>query len=154
MFTRQEIDEHNRIEDAKREHSTEQVGQAPKHTPGPWEIMLHDDHAGFGLWAESWGFLGFLDSGTPDEANARRIVACVNACEGITTDEIEHGDIALIRPGSQGSIKAERDRLASLNRELVEALEALVREVELVGLLDSPQLGDARAALAKHREIA
>jgi len=49
------------------------------------------------------------------------------------------------------ALKGERDRLASLNRELCEALEALVREVELVGLLDSPQLGDARAVLAKRK---
>jgi len=50
------------------------------------------------------------------------------------------------------TLQAERDELRQWNTELLAALETLVRECELVGLLDSPQLADARAAIAKVKQ--
>ena len=31
-----------------------------------------------------------------NNANARRIVACVNACKGIRTDDLEHGGVGCL----------------------------------------------------------
>ena len=100
-----------------------------EHTPEPWRYS--EVIGGCWVYAGDREVLAYKHS--PDhegKANARRIVACVNACEGISTDEIEQGRIALIRSGSQGNIKAEHDRLAALNRELVEALEFNAKELE------------------------
>ncbi len=70
-----------------------------KHTPGPWEVGRGTKEALF-----SWGGQIIAKSDDGDyfiivscnqnypklaEANARRIVACVNACEGIPTAILE-----------------------------------------------------------------
>ena len=66
----------------------------PKHTPEPWQ--QHDDHPMYGpgyadaVWTSKGPGYGKVcrcapyTTATPESAaNARRIVACVNACEGI-----------------------------------------------------------------------
>lgn len=75
-----------------------------KHTPGPWYV--NDDHKAMSEYcvcAESRG-KGFGssvatvtqrdgDKSLPHDeavANARRIAACINACEGIGTEYLEH----------------------------------------------------------------
>jgi hypothetical protein len=63
----------------------------PKHTPEPWsydesqeDYVLYSDSAWIGKTSLGYGV-------TPEgetEANAARIVACVNACEGINPEAI------------------------------------------------------------------
>lgn len=56
--------------------------------------------------------------------NARRIVACVNACYGIATSTLE--TYRALQPAVQHEVEIEtdRDRLVAQNAELVAALEA------------------------------
>ena len=62
-----------------------------KHTPGPWVIgrpppngeQTIGDKNGLMVAVATTGY------GVNSEANARRIVACVNACAGITTEQLE-----------------------------------------------------------------
>ena len=63
-----------------------------EHTKGKWEHWPAMSGIGlaFGVVGDSVGRV-FLSSQT--EANARRIVACVNALEGISTEAIEDGVI-------------------------------------------------------------
>ena len=56
----------------------------------------------------------------PMLADARRIVACWNACEGIPIDALE-GNTAF---PTLAELIAERDRLREINAELIAALEA------------------------------
>lgn len=59
-----------------------------EHTPGPWVALLHETptwkicHSGheFALVA--------MTCHANDEVNARRIVACVNACEGMNPEAL------------------------------------------------------------------
>lgn len=71
---------------------------APKHTPGPWEVNYFVDHDEEGSCIEAAGrnvaTLYFRHGkykavlAEQSEANAARIVACVNACEGIERPNI------------------------------------------------------------------
>lgn len=58
---------------------------------------------------------------------ARRIVACVNACEGITIEALEATDASLT---FFMDCVAERDRLLATQKELVEALTKLVLSLD------------------------
>lgn len=89
------------------------------HTPGPWRI--HDTGSIYSgpLYVAS-------TVGESEQANARRIVACVNACEGVSTKALE-----LLAAGGKisfGNLEAERDRLAEQVRRLREALEFIREE--------------------------
>lgn len=62
-----------------------------KHTPGPWVASRCENEKEWGIDSGEWGIATCADcpgDGTP-EANARRIVACVNACEGSSTEWLE-----------------------------------------------------------------
>lgn len=65
------------------------IARHGSHSSEPWRVERHSAHEGPGLYCDAWGFLGFFNSGGPDEANARRIVACINACAGLPTEELE-----------------------------------------------------------------
>jgi len=75
------------------------------HTPEPWRVV---GTSIFGKPAHlSLNEAGPLvcrcdvtDSDGQDEPNARRIVACVNALEGIPTEELEQGLIQIGREGT------------------------------------------------------
>lgn len=60
------------------------------HTPEPWavngtrRIESRDEHG----WANDGWIIADTD-GPQGEANARRIVACVNACAGVSVDFLE-----------------------------------------------------------------
>lgn len=100
------------------------------HTPEPWAIYegesVHGvlDSTGRHL-AEMW-----LRKDWDSLANARRIVACVNACRGIETDLIEQMTAAVIAGnpvhealyGAQ-QLTRERDEARAMVRELLEALK-------------------------------
>ena len=77
------------------------------HTAGPWELSKHSAHGDYDICAPSYeggdpvgwflyighGLKGYDEEELFDEfeANARRIVACVNACAGIETETLEKG---------------------------------------------------------------
>ena len=55
-----------------------------KHTPEPWELYGHAIH-------KDGECLAYLNGCSFE--NARRIVACVNACEGISTERLEENSV-------------------------------------------------------------
>jgi len=74
----------------------------PEHTPEPWETDLiyvvasdpkgiHPDIYIAEIAHEDSE--GLIASSAEQEANGHRIVACVNACEGISTEALEQGVI-------------------------------------------------------------
>lgn len=76
-----------------------------KHTPEPWNanrrvremgryILESKINGPFGHF-EGWSSDGVTTT-DEDAANARRIVACVNFCEGMPTEVLESGVIAQI----------------------------------------------------------
>lgn len=63
-----------------------------KHTKGPWSASPCENGKEWGVDSGEWGIATCADypgDGTP-KANARRIVACVNACEDIPTGHLEN----------------------------------------------------------------
>lgn len=71
-------------------------------------------------------------------ANARRIVACVNACRGLPTDELEQkGLVAAV-----GTELLERDALAA---QMLEALEMVIAD-KAPGYHDCIDDGEAECA--------
>jgi hypothetical protein len=92
-----------------------------QHTPTPWETSAVVSAGGVG-WdvceASAGDMIADLQDCPNAEANAKRIVACVNACEGI--DDPEQSIPAMKRalenilgiesaPGTQAAQKAEGD---------------------------------------------
>ena len=85
----------------------------PEHSPEPWEWrrgeVSNADNSNQ-QWAEgslgkivgadgievcSFGYASSIipaDGNEPTEANRRRIIACVNACKGISTETLEKED--------------------------------------------------------------
>ena len=114
-----------------------------KHTPEPWKIS-HDDST------EEWSIVtnqqGSIIANVNEETghelvgsapvmrkmpgldNARRIVACVNACTGIRTEALEH---------RAHMLKAHDDTIAELKRQRDELLAALNLARDYVGYLDT-----------------
>lgn len=80
---------------------------AAKHTPGPWKILPEEDGVPYirirgAVIGSRWRIANVLFpdyDGAPDSEiqetreNARRIVACLNACRGIPTDKLEQMSI-------------------------------------------------------------
>ena len=69
-----------------------------KHTPEPWDIGVSADNglpcvdkvgSVFVEICECWGGVDDKEETEQSQANARRIVACINACAGIPTHELE-----------------------------------------------------------------
>jgi len=83
-----------------------------KHTQEPWKVChWKDDRRGFEIADRNQNRVGF----DMTEANARRIVACVNACRGLPTDELEQkGLVAAV--GTQ--LLAADDRAEGQEREI------------------------------------
>lgn len=86
------------------------------------------------------------------KANARRIVACVNACVGISTEQLETWS-CMSRPilKSLMELKAEADREAKQRDALLWALQSLVGDVTAFDCMKEaqPSIAKARAAIAK-----
>ena len=94
-------------------------------------------------------------------ANARRIVACVNACRGIPTEDLERNKVEIPR-AVNGGVFAYRDRAES-EKSLADELWKLIDWVTEtqkrnygnatnlhIDMLDWPRKIDV---LAKHREM-
>lgn len=86
--------------------------------------------------------------GEPDadisEANARRIAACWNVCEGIPTKALEADVPGIFRQiNRQEELKAQRDELLAALKGMLEVFG------DEFGMCDSSVCDDARAAIAK-----
>ena len=92
---------------------------SPAHTPEPWRVAIH---APAGLVKIEADKIVVADT-IRNEANATRLVACVNACAGMTD------------PAAQ--IKAMRD-----------ALKGLLADKYLADPINADRMAPARAALA------
>ena len=105
-----------------------------KFTPGPWHAnwtRLNGKAIGFHVADETHGsirpiceFYDGTEAMPPEEveANARRLVACWNACEGMTADELEE----IARTGGMLGPREDVAKIAEQRDELREALQALV----------------------------
>lgn len=103
----------------------------PEHSVEPWSYTGEDD-GDFIVWSGE-DFVGNIGAAMQrvgviidlDRANARRIVACVNACAGVDNATLER----VASGAMQGSeIFEQAKRIATLERqrgELVEALKAI-----------------------------
>ena len=67
------------------------------HTPEPWFVQPSDHPGGLLIKPIPGQVVAQCDEVPEMEANARRIVAAVNACKGLGTEALEHGIIAELR---------------------------------------------------------
>lgn len=63
--------------------------------------------------------------------DARRIVACVNACAGIPTELIEQGGFAAVPVATHREVKQQRDELLAALKESQEFMEYCWRDVQM-----------------------
>ena len=109
-----------------------------KHTPEPWKISHDDSDEEWSVITNNSGSIVAnvngrtgpelvgdmpVDRAMPAEDNARRIVACVNACTGIRTEALEH---------RAHMLKAHDDTIAELKRQRDELLAALGVAIPLI----------------------
>lgn len=119
-----------------------------KHTPGPWHIGDVDT---FG--AEIECSENALVAKAEEEYDARRIVACFNACAGIPTDMLE------AMPSGPASLLPMYARLEKQRDELLSALEKCRKELSAWmrdhgdDISTQEAVADARAAIASVKGI-
>jgi hypothetical protein len=83
--------------------------------------------------------IGLIDAESNEHRTIEgRIVTCVNALEGVTTEELE-----------SGAFKAEIAKTLRQRDELLAALEAFVTRAEQLNGIDTGPLATARAVIAK-----
>jgi len=88
-----------------------------QHTKGPWEVGQRFPDTIYDENAEVIAKCYSISAVNADESNARRIVACVNACEGVDTGLLENN------PAPFSELRSERDYLAAQNATLLAALK-------------------------------
>ncbi|QHF00529.1 hypothetical protein LCG56_27500 (plasmid) [Pseudomonas cannabina pv. alisalensis] len=112
-----------------------------EHTKEPWKIGYSPDQCITVIGTRSdlaWVFnpaAGLKDtsrSHAEDEANARRIVACVNACQGLDTGDLE----------ATGLVSAVGYQLIDLAKQRDRLLAALETLLEHEGTVDHTGIGD------------
>ncbi len=97
------------VEDA--EPGTEDASSRITHTPGPWDYRSEEDGKPI---TNGTIAIAYMDAYEPEEddggeseketeANARRIVAAVNACEGLSTESLELGIVTELRDALQAA---------------------------------------------------
>ncbi|HEN8731986.1 TPA: hypothetical protein U8207_000350 [Pseudomonas putida] len=133
-----------------------------KHTAEPWDLMQHGVIYGGPLQhyangssrsqiAMSTG-ADFMAQGE-QQANARRIVACVNICAGISTDDLErHSDVVSAQLATEHTLQTQRDDLLSD----LQLAAAQLRKYETLhrakGTADSLAKAEVNAELASRFE--
>lgn len=108
-----------------------------KHTPGPWRLeadpchfdslttitggqrMNEKPHAwpAYQLTVQVGGMASVMEA----QANARRIIACVNACDGFSIEEIEGANLfkdSIESDNLIDELQAQRDEMLSLLTEV------------------------------------
>lgn len=134
-----------------------------KHTQEPWRVSLEDSTPEWSvITADGGRVVANVNEETgpeliagvpvmrvmPGELNARRIVACVNACHNLSNDELEQK--GLVTAISARFLAAERSR-----DELLAALEGCVQQLSAWmrdhghDLATQDAVSAARAAIAK-----
>lgn len=132
-----------------------------QHTPGPWRtvpFICHGSRIGIqdadGKWVGEEGYQEVHHIPRFSPAHARRIVACLNACEGYETETLETVNLF-------ESAYAAEGREFELTRQRVALLEALEKIIEMNRTTANDKFGDseqaerwacvivARAAIAK-----
>lgn len=119
-----------------------------KHTPEPWAMSTKVDgnwwHISAGNQAIAAVHAASKKRNEPYasmfEANARRIVACVNACAGWETIQLEAMEL--------GSLKESLVRVMQQRDELLAAIEDFIKYTDDCSD-GSPELDRARAAIKK-----
>lgn len=104
-----------------------------KHTKEPWVYKKSSSGSYFIYQSEGEGnndpiagFRAFPNG----YSNAKRIVACVNACEGIPTEVLESGPHRIIQ--RDAAAERQRDELLAASKELISEIEEL-RKVSIMG---------------------
>lgn len=95
-----------------------------QHTPEPWRTIKDHNGNDYGVqMGSAGGFALYRDANA--EANSRRIVACVNACAGLTTEFLESVPNAcfVANTTESVSVQLQRDELAEQVAELEKATE-------------------------------
>ena len=119
-----------------------------KHTPGPWFTSVPNEGGGILIKPIPGQVIAQCDELPEMEANAKHIVACVNACEGLPEGCLDGGWTAL---GAGQYAK----KLEVINAELLDALENAIPALELYkayGWTDRKNvIFKAKAAIAKAR---
>ena len=99
-----------------------------EHTKGPWAVSYSKFSE---VRAENGAVIARcvrLTSLANLEANARRIAACVNACEGVRTEHLENNLPIVELAGRHSEALREIEALKADQAELLEALKALVND--------------------------
>lgn len=109
-----------------------------EHTKEPWIYECGDaNHLGIIIGRHG----GEVVDGEFSEANARRIVACVNACAGLETEIIERN------VGNVWKLIRQRDELLAALKEVTECIESQTNGKG--GIAIEEALDDANEAIAK-----
>lgn len=148
------------LERYQREHLVFERTSMSEHTKGKLIVR-----GGFSIYAED-GKTPVADTcltnSVPanDEANARRLVAAWNACDGVSTDNLENNLPVKELAHRYNAALAERDSLRAVNADLLEALAFYADpgdyKAPFTGGLGSLYFdcgGKARAAIAKARAV-
>lgn len=101
-----------------------------EHTKGPW-IVSYSKFSG--VMAENGAVIARcvkLTSLTNLEANARRIAACVNACEGVRTEHLENNLPIVELVGRHSEALREIEALKTERVGLVDDINALKDEIQ------------------------
>jgi hypothetical protein len=118
---------------------------APEHTPEPWFVQPSDNPGGLLIKPIPGQVVAQCDQVPAMEANARRICAAVNSCEGISTESLEQSVVRELLEALEAQEMAEWDPEASRRkgyfdraRELRRAALAATRGAMEVGAKMSP----------------
>ena len=116
---------------------TDDDSGSAEHTPGPWAVL----HVGGPLWviSEAGGDVApdicTVVTRDEEEANARRIVLCVNRCQGVSNERLKAMETAGLTFADVMDYEGERldilqgardNALRARNEELEEALGEMV----------------------------
>lgn len=124
------------------------------HVPGPWSRdRSHQIVDGNGQIVYVDNFTFGSHRTEESQANTKRIIACVNACEGFTTEELEGANLHSDSMGLLREILAEKRRCD----ELLAALEGLLEDAEAVASVipaygKSKKIARARMAIGNAAE--
>ena len=101
-----------------------------KHTPEPWEVIDRLTIQGPRVAGDPLK-CGLLVASLPhwcEPGVSRRIVACVNACRGLPTDELEQKGLVAAVGTQLLELEQQRDGLLVALEELASDVEALMKE--------------------------
>ncbi len=103
-----------------------------EHTPEPWNVIeFYMSGERIGVEPKEGDMIGFFhDKSERTKANARRIVACVNACKNIPTDVLESDPNIAEVIIEAVAVEEHRDEIMRQNFELISALERVEKWLE------------------------